>query len=120
VEADVVAEKVLDPDLVVWLRRDSGETRELIVDALLPARMVTFGRRGGGRLRPTGIRSAAGNRRRLLHQLEAELAQVLDTPPTVLESAGALAVRATGPQARAIANHPLIKAIRPNRRLYVR
>lgn len=112
-----MAKKVQDSELAAWLAHDSGETRELIIDAALPVRKIAFSRQGNGRLRPSNIRSDGSARHRLLHELEADLAEVLDTPPKVLETAGALAIKATGSQVRELAEHPLVKAIRPNRRL---
>lgn len=110
--------KVHDPELADWLSRENGEVREILVDAVLPRRGVTFGEQGG-RLRPTRIEEApaANGRKETLRQLQSLLETFLDTPPVVLEAAGALAIRATSRQVRGFVDHPLIKAVRPNRRL---
>lgn len=114
----VTVQKVKDPDLAVWLSEDSEESREILVEAVLPGRKVTFGE-AGGRLRPTGLRteSASQGRKETLSRLRKILAKFLDTPPVVLESAGALAVRASSHQVRQFVDHPLVKSVRPNRRL---
>jgi hypothetical protein len=41
----------------------------------------------------------------------------LDVPPVLLKAAGAIAVRATSRQVRQFTESPLIKSIRPNRKL---
>jgi hypothetical protein len=112
-------EKVRDPELADWLSRESGEIREILVDADLPRRTVTFEETTGGRPRAAGLREASSGsgRKEILRRLRAFLEPFLDTPPVVLEAAGALAVRATGRQVRGFVDHPLVKAVRPNRRL---
>ena len=112
-------EKVHDSDLADWLARENGELREILVDAVLPRRSVTFGETEGRRARPVGIEEAlpANGRRETLRQLRAVLEKILDTPPVVLEAAGALAIRATSRQVRKFVDHPLVKSVRPNRRL---
>ena len=52
-----------------------------------------------------------------MKKLRALLARLVDTPPVVLEAAGALAVRANSRQVRQFVDHPLVKSVRPNRRL---
>ncbi|HBL26745.1 MAG TPA: hypothetical protein DD490_07920 [Acidobacteria bacterium] len=112
-------EKIRDPELADWLLQESGEVREVLVDADLPRRTVTLDGTGGGRPRATGLHDAAGSggRQEILRRLRALLEPFLDTPPVVLEAAGAVAVRATGRQVRGFVDHPLVKAVRPNRRL---
>ena len=114
----VSAEKVKDPDLAVWLSEDSEESREILVEAVLPGRKIIY-EQVGGRLRPADLRSAPASqgRKETLSRLRAILERLLDTPPVVLESAGALAVRASSRQVRQFMDHPLVKSVRPNRRL---
>jgi hypothetical protein len=111
-------EKVRDPELADWLFHESGEIREILVDVALPRRDVTFAE-VGGRLRAAELRESSPGKGRaeVLRRLRALLEPFLDFPPVVLEAAGALAVRATGRQVRGFVDHPLVKAVRPNRRL---
>ena len=109
---------ILDADLVEWLARDSDNARELIVEARLPARKVTVQKGADGRVLPDGINgSATSDRTAVLAELHAYLADKLEVPPVLLKAAGAVAVKATSQQVRQFAEHPLVKAIRPNRRL---
>jgi hypothetical protein len=109
---------VQDADLVEWLARDSKDARELIVEARLPARKVTVQKRTDGRVVPDEIHdSAASDRTAMLAELHAYLADKLDVPPVLLKAAGAIAVKATSQQVRQFAEHPLVKAIRPNRKV---
>ncbi|HEX4964799.1 MAG TPA: hypothetical protein VF173_28560 [Thermoanaerobaculia bacterium] len=114
--APAAIEKVHDPELTDWLSREDGEVREILVDAALPRRTVSFEERGG-RLRPTAIPEApaANGRKEALRQLRLFLEKLLGTPPVLLEAAGALAVRATSRQVRGFVDHPLVKSVRPNR-----
>ena len=118
-EAGILTKKVPDPELADWLAQENGEVREILVDALLPQRTVTFGPDRTGRLRPAGIEEASSgsSRKDALGQLRQFLESFLDTPPVILEAAGALAVRATSRQVRRFVDHPLVKTLRPNRRL---
>ena len=109
---------VQDADLITWLAADSSDTRELIVEARLPSRKVTIQKHANGRAVPTGIDTAtASERTAALAELPAFLSKILDTPPVLLKTAGAIAVRATSQQVRQFADHPLVKAIRLNRKL---
>lgn len=112
------ATTVPDPELRSWLsaERDDG-TRELIVEADLPKRTVRFGKTQQGRQVASGVDSGPqADRERLLQEL-ADFLSGLNTEANVLKSAGAVAVRSDREQARAIVNHPLVRAVRPNRRL---
>lgn len=113
-----VLEKVHDPELADWLSQESGEVREILVDAVLPRRTVSLGE-SGNRLRPTGLQETPGanGRKEALRQLRTFLERLLETPPVILETAGALAVRATSREVRELVDHPLVKSVRPNRRL---
>jgi hypothetical protein len=113
------AKKVKDPALVLWLLEDRGEDREILVDVVLPHREVRFSPNADGCLRPRDIREGSdyADRKEVLKKLGRVLARLLDTPPVVLETAGALIVRANSEQVRQFVSHPLVKAVRPNRRL---
>jgi hypothetical protein len=109
---------VKDAEIAEWLGRDSSDARELIVEAKLPVRKVTVQKRADGRVVPDEINgSAASDRAAVLAELHDFLSEKLDVPPVLLKAAGALAVRATSQQVRQFAEHPLVKSIRPNRRL---
>ena len=108
---------IKDPELIAWVAGDSDELRELIVEARLPERKVTF-RNEGGRPVPSGSQSESTvNRESVLAALDAFLTELLDHSTTVLKAAGAIAVKASSRQVRQFANHHWVKAIRPNRRL---
>jgi len=79
---------------------------------------VSFGE-SENRLRPTGLKEIPGasGRKEALRQLRIFLEKLLQTPPVILEAAGALAVRATSREVRDFVDHPLVKSVRPNRRL---
>lgn len=114
-------EKVHDPELADWLSRENGEAREILVDTVLPRRSVTYRSAEGRRPQPASVEetSAANGRRETLLQLRAFLEKFLDTPPVVLEAPGALAIRATSRQVWKFMDHPLVKSVRPNRRLRI-
>jgi len=111
-------EALKDPDLAAWVREDSPEEMELIVEARLPERKVGF--REDAKLGPRPrevLASDPGNRVETLKLLDAVLREKLRRPTTLLKAAGAIVVRATSAEVRALADHPLIKSIRLNRRL---
>ena len=109
---------VKDAEIAEWLTRDSSDPRELIVEARLPARKVAVQKRADGRVVADGINgSTASDRAAVLAELHAFLSEKLDIPPVLLKAAGALAVRATSQQVRQFAEHPLVKSIRPNRKV---
>jgi hypothetical protein len=110
-----------DADTLAWLSADSNEARELIVEAKLPARKTLIQERDGRRSVPIGMDAGtSAERNAVLAELHAFLAKKLDTPPVLLKAAGAIAVRATSQQVRQFVDHPLVKAIRPNRKLVQR
>jgi hypothetical protein len=116
-QAQTSMDKVLDPELADWLSRESGDVREILVDAVLPRRNVRF-EGVGHRSRPARIEetSSGTGRKEILGQLRRLLETFLDSPPVILEAAGALAVRATSRQVRDFVGHPLVKSVRLNRR----
>ena len=92
--------------------------RELIVGASVPKRTVSLEKRGSGRVLPREVKSEAGSdRATVLSQLQRDLDELLGTSTNLLRSAGAIAVKADRQQLCAIARHPLVRAVRPNRRL---
>jgi len=109
---------VPDLDLRHWLESGTDEVRELIVEACVPKRRVSLSRRGHLGSAPMDIRTSAPEEREsVLSGLAAFASELLDEPPKTLRAAGALAVCATPKQAKALAEHRLVKTIRPNRRL---
>src|SRR5713226_2230400 len=109
---------VQDADLAQWLSSDGNDVRELIVEACLPDRKVTLGRRADGRRIPAGVESIAPTERAAtLAEFHSFLTALLEVPPVLLKAAGAVAVKATSRQVRQFVEHPLVKSIRPNRRL---
>ena len=102
-----------------WLLRAGEGTQEIIVEAAVPARKVTSRRGVGGRYQPSALAKDKGSglgRAEVLDRLGSYLTCLLPEPPTALHGAGAFAVRANSDQLRHIAQHPLVRAIRPNRR----
>lgn len=115
------AARITHRGLAEWLERSEADERELIVEADLPRRRVRLGRSAGGPgVVLKGIEGAPVSRQAILDELGAFAAGLLEQPPTVLRSAGALAVRVTPAEARQLAEHPLVRAIRPNRALRLR
>ncbi len=115
--AVAVNEKVKGAELADWLFHDSAGERELIVEAATPSRQVSYGGRSG-RHYPVDLKAPPSEARsKVLNELQAFLTGLLGTPPVLLAAAGALAVKANCRQARRLAEHPLVKAIRVNRRL---
>ncbi len=108
---------VPDTDLRAWILEENNEERELIVEALVPARKVRFKKWAGTSRAPESIESEPGDRARILCELRDYLESEVDLRTTLLKAAGAIAIRATGRQVRRFVEHPLVKAIRPNRRL---
>ncbi|MBM4257151.1 MAG: hypothetical protein FJ147_14785 [Deltaproteobacteria bacterium] len=107
-----------DPDLLAWVSAESKEKRELIVEARMPERQVTFQRRPDGKSIPVGIdSSASSDRAETLTQLYQLLANSVDVSPVLLKAAGAIAVKASNREVRKFVDHPLVKCIRSNRRL---
>jgi hypothetical protein len=93
---------------------------EWIVQADLPARQVEFARSPDSRRSiPTGITNVdAAERERRLQELFAFLSSIVAEKPVLLRSAGAVSVSATPEELNRISKHPLVKDIKPNRRLH--
>ena len=109
---------IQEPDLAKWLSQENDEVRELIVECKLPARQVDFERRSDGSAVPVGMTSVpTSDRFALLGQLSSFLESVVQRPTTVLKAAGVIAVKATRQEVLRFVDHPLVKAIEPNRRL---
>lgn len=109
---------VNDTDLRNWMETEGEAVRELIVEVKLPRRKVSVVPGVPGEAAVVKVKSAAGTKReKVLAELASFAAEMLDEPPNALKAAGALALRATAKQARALAQHRLVKAIRPNRHL---
>ncbi len=110
------APKIRDVELTEWLARSSDEVRELIVEAAVPRRKISLLRGTGGRLLPADVASS-GSRTEVLEELRSYLKDLLATSPTLLKAAGALAVRASGREAQELLAHPLVRALKLNRKL---
>jgi hypothetical protein len=108
----------LESDLVAWSEGGGDDVRELIVEAKVPPRRVRLAEGNSQRQLPEAVvTSSEGDRELVLNRLHEDLSRLLDQPVTLLKSAGALVVQANREQLRAIIEHPLVKAVRPNRRL---
>ncbi len=110
-------QKIHDHELSEWLARSNAEERELIVEAAVPSRKVSFRKRADGRMLPAAVGGSEA-RTAVLEELRSYLQGLLATPPTLLKAAGALAVRASGSEAQALLEHPLVKSLRLNRKLH--
>ncbi|MEZ5582010.1 MAG: hypothetical protein R3F37_03805 [Candidatus Competibacteraceae bacterium] len=112
---------IQDHDLLDWLASDNASPRDLIVELKLPKRLVVFQRDVAGRQTPNAIRNSTPNERdERLSELNRYLHDDLKLPTHVLRAAGAIAVSANKEKVKEILDHPLVKAIRSNRRLRMR
>jgi hypothetical protein len=94
----------------------SGKNDELTPD--FPKRTVCLGNSPSGRILPREVETAKNvDRNSLLEELQHDLDELLGTTTNLLRSAGAVAVRANREQLRQIVRHPLVRAVRGNRRL---
>jgi hypothetical protein len=114
--------KVRDADLKGWISSGSDERRAVIVETMMPARKVTFDELVGTWPTPKSLRAEGHgpSRSEILAVLRSYLTDLLGEEPTLLTAAGALAVEASGEQMRRVLEHPLVKTVRPNRRLAAR
>ncbi len=109
---------ILDPDLDAWVAGEGDDTREMIVEARLPSRTVRMGQARSQRHLPQEvITSGDGDRTAMFRELHDYLNGLLGNSTNVLRAAEAIAVRANRKQLLQIAKHPLVKAVRSNRRL---
>ena len=117
--ADSTKHKVnLDADLAEWLAIDSDDTRELIVEAIVPRRTVQLSSGTSRPTIPTRVESDKGeDRAHILEELHDYLKDQLNGHANLLHVAGAVAVRANQNQLRQIMRHPRVKAVRQNRKL---
>lgn len=108
-----------DPSLVEWMQEDSTGIREVIIEAHLPQRQLLMRLGESGRMVPDRLLSPSPptDRVRMLEELNDFLSGQMQLPTTILKAAGAIAVRASGKDVRHILEHPMVKAIRPNRKL---
>jgi hypothetical protein len=111
-------DRILDSDLAAWLEADGDDTREMIVEAKVPARTVSLGQGPSGLHLPKAIRTEGhGDRAEVLRELQDDLNRLLGGTTSLLRAAGAIAVRANREQFLEILKHPLVKVVRANRRL---
>ena len=112
-------DKLPDADLAAWFEGEGSGTRELIVEAKVPARTVRLGQSSTKGLSPREVLTEGGaDRAAVLQQLQEDLGMIVGDAANLLRSAGAIAVRANREQLHQILNHPLVKAVRANRRLH--
>ena len=111
-------ETVKDAELRAWMEAATDDVRDVIVEAALPPRRVVFQRRPGAGASPKSIDSTDDqDRESLLHELDRQLREIVGVKKTrVLKTAGAIVVRATAKEIHTIAQQPMVKAIRTNRR----
>ncbi|MBF0383867.1 MAG: hypothetical protein HQL69_22860 [Magnetococcales bacterium] len=94
------------------------DMREVIVEVRLPPRHVKMQQQEGGRSKPVKLVSGSSTQRaKTLDELHNFLATKMHLTPTILKAAGAIVVRASGHDVQLILKNPLVKAIRPNRKL---
>ncbi len=112
------AEIAMDAEVRGWLESTSGEVRDVIVEAALPPRRVVFQQRPGTAPIPKSIDSSSdSDRETLLNKLDQTLREMGGVQKTrVLKAAGAIVVRASAKEIQVIAQQPMVKAIRANRR----
>lgn len=116
--AATLPSKVDDDELAGWLAGGGSGRRELIVDAAVPPRRAAFEIGARGRPRSTAIATSDGpSRAAVLRELAAYLRSRLAVEPVELAAAGAFAIEATREEARRLLGSPLVRAIRPNRKL---
>jgi hypothetical protein len=112
------SDRIQDASLEAWLTGEGDDVREVIVEAKVPPRTVRFSGSASARLLPEEVTSSGeGNRTAILQELQDYLAGLLGTSPPVLWAAGAIAARVNRAQLRELMKHPLVKAVRDNRRL---
>jgi len=110
---------VPDPKLCDWIDHGNGEERGLIVEVRLPPRRVALeggnaGQRGFAHHILGGDREGRG---KAIAELAGYLEHDLGLSAKKLNTAGAIVVSATPSQVRRFLGHPLVKAVRLNRRL---
>ena len=111
-------DKIKGQELVAWLQSESTDARELIVQVQTPPRQVTMKRHPSGRVQPGQVQeNDARKRQKAIDDLATVLNSLVDTPPVVLRTSGAVVVKATSDQVRRFVDHRLVKAIYPNRSL---
>lgn len=112
------AEKIMDSELHAWLESATDEVCDVIVEAVLPPRRVQFKKQPGLQAPLKSIHSGdSSDRKTLLNDLAIRLAKIIGIEKIhVLQSAGAIVVRATATALQTISKDPQVKAIRKNRR----
>ncbi len=111
-------DKLPDSDLAAWLEGEGGDMHELIVEAKIPARTVPPDRAPNGSYSPKEILSeGGGDRIAVLQELQDDLEGIVGNATNLIRAAGIIAVRANREQLLQILKHPLVKAVRANRRL---
>lgn len=115
-----VSAKIADPDLKRFVDLEAEERRLLLVEPELPARQLRMQRseRVGSPLRPIGVEPEDREERaRRTAEAERFLAELLHRQPRWLGASRTFVVEATGREVVVMIRSPLIKAVRPNRRI---
>jgi hypothetical protein len=121
---DFPMRKISNEELLRHAIEQSPEQASVLIELELPARQVDFrrvGNQGVAHYLPSRVIAETPEQREEVERKTAEardlLEQVLDAPPHWLSAARAFVADVNGTQLQQIARSPLIKAIRPNRRL---
>jgi hypothetical protein len=123
---DFPTRKIPNEELLRHAIEQSPEQASVLIELELPARQVDFrrvGNQGVDHYFPGRVIAETPEQREEVERKTAEardfLEQVLDAPPHWLSAARAFVADVNGTQLQQLARSPLIKAIRPNRRLRV-
>jgi hypothetical protein len=108
-----------NPDIANWVRSGDTDIREIIIEVNLPQRRVVIRRSEYGPMVLDHIESSftPEDRACLLGDLNNFLSKQMHLTTTILKTAGAIAVQASGKDVQRILAHPMVKAIRPNRKV---
>ena len=119
-QADHTLPPTLDTALAEWVRAgDESQTQELIVQAVLPKRMLKVSQEVGKRQAFSSVGpDRQQERKRLLDELQHFLQDDVAVPTVPLKAAGAFAIRATPSQVVLILTHPAVARLSSNRHLH--
>jgi len=115
--AQVIAEED-DVDVRTDSAKEPLQVRQMVLGTLIVVRVVVRAKSPSGRILPREVETAKNvDRNSLLEEFQRDLDELPGTTTNLLRSAGAVAVRANREQLRQIIRHPLVRAVRSNRRL---
>src|SRR5262249_47070299 len=108
----------LDAGLEAWLDTEGDDMREVIVEARVPQRRVRLAAGTPQQRHAEEVTTEEGaDRTEVLQELQEFLTTVIGRRPRILHAAGAIPLHVTRDQLRQIVGHPLVRAVRTNRRL---